>query len=325
MAESGTIETVELRTVWPKETDFSAWLAEHVDILNEQLVCEIEPRSVQPEAHAWGGRKRVDLLGDATLPGAPERFKVIVENQLEDTDSEHLGDMLQYAAAFDARVAIWIAGRADPVHVEAIRWLNEHTTDVDFHLFTIALKRIGDSRPAPVLTRVAGPDPRRPSERGGRSSDPEQDQKIRDWYARVLPKVAEACRGHGLWQGLQPTAGKWQRQVARDDLPVEWAIDVESGRSWVAIYVPRGEEGAICLDHLRRHRSTIEEAFGSPLEWETIHGGYRWISWRVPDSCGYDGDDAVRLEAEAGQVADAMQRLIAASKDVIAGIVIDGT
>ena len=194
MAESGTMETVELRTVWPKETDFSAWLAEHVDILNEQLACEIEPRSVQPEERAWGGRKRVDLLGDATFPGAPERFKVIVENQLEDTDSEHLGDVLQYAAAFDARVAIWIAERADPGHVEAVRWLNEHTTDVDFHLFTIALKRIGDSRPAPVLTRVAGPDPRRPGARGGRSSDPEHDQKIRDWYARVLPKVAEACR-----------------------------------------------------------------------------------------------------------------------------------
>ena len=324
MAELGTLETVELRTVWPKETDFSAWLAEHVEILNEQLVCEIEPGSVRQEVSAWGGSIRVDLLGDATFPDASKRFKVIVENQLEATDGDHLDGMLQYAAAFDARVAIWIAGHAGPGHVEAVRWLDEHTTDVDFYLFTIALKRIGDSRPAPVLTRVVGPDPRRPGEHGARCSDPERDRKIRDWYARVLPKVAEACRGHGLWQGLQPTARIWQRQVARDDLPVEWAIYVEPGRSSVSIYVPRGEEGAICLDHLEEHRSTIEETFGSPLEWGKSRG-YTWITWYVPDSCGYDGDDVVRLEAEADQVAAAMQRLIAASKGVIDRIVIDGT
>ena len=167
MTELGTLETVELREVWPREPDFSAWLAENVEILNEQLVCEIEPGSVQTEEPTEGGR--VDLFGYATFPGVSERFKVIVENQLEAADAQHLGDLLWYAAAFDARVAIWVAGSADPGHVEAVRWLNEHTTDVDFHLFTIALKRIGESRPAPVLTRVAGPDPRRPSGRGGRS------------------------------------------------------------------------------------------------------------------------------------------------------------
>lgn len=70
----------------------------------------------------------------------------------------------------------------------------------------------------------------------------------------------------------------------------------------------------------------MEEAFGRPVdEWKTMPGGAVWITWYVPDSCGYDGDDADRLEAEADQVADAMQRLIAASKGVIDGIVIDGT
>ena len=101
---------------------------------------------------------------------------------------------------------------------------------------------------------------------------------------------------------------------------------MEPGWSSVSIYVPRGEEGAICLDHLEQHRSTIEEAFGRPVdEWKTMPGGATWISWYVPDSRGYDGDDAVRLEAEADQVADAMQRLIAGSKGVIDGIVIDRT
>ena len=61
MADFGTVQNVDLSDVWPHELDFSRWLAENIDVLDQQIVFDIDPKSVRQEVTAWNGTLRVDL------------------------------------------------------------------------------------------------------------------------------------------------------------------------------------------------------------------------------------------------------------------------
>ena len=150
----GRKESVDLRTVWPHELDFSGWLARNIEILSEQVQWEFDNDTVKQEVTR--GSLRVDLLVDATLPGAEERFPVVIENQLDTTDGSHLAGVMAYIAAFEAKGAVWIAGDISQEYVSVMQWLNDKT-EIDAYLFKIEAIRIDTSRPAPVLTQDRRP------------------------------------------------------------------------------------------------------------------------------------------------------------------------
>ena len=62
------------------------------------------------------GSFSVDLF--ATEEGTGR--KIIIENQLEDTNHDHLGKMITYAAEKEASVIIWIVKRARDEHRQAV-------------------------------------------------------------------------------------------------------------------------------------------------------------------------------------------------------------
>ena len=151
------VTKVDLRTVWAHEqTGFSRWLVENIDFLNEQLPFDIDPESLRAEAPA--GDFSVDVVGDASLDNG-ESIKVIVENQLEQTDHRRLGQVLTYVAAYGASAAIWISAQARPEHAKAVQWLNDEA-NIDAWLFDVEIIQIDESRPAPTLTRIVGPSDR---------------------------------------------------------------------------------------------------------------------------------------------------------------------
>lgn len=145
MRELGKLQKVELRDVWEHEaTDFSTWLSkpENLDALAEQLGIEIEPIGTEVPM----GRFKIDIL--AREPNTSEQ--IIIENQLEPTNHDHLGKVITYAAGLDARYLIWIVKDVLPEHQKAIEWLNENLVDkIRCVLIRIEVWRIGDSRPAP--------------------------------------------------------------------------------------------------------------------------------------------------------------------------------
>jgi hypothetical protein len=145
MAELGKLVQVDLRKVWEHEArDFSAWLVkpENLSLLSEQLGIEIEP--IDTEASI--GRFRIDILGKEAMTGGT----VIIENQLESTNHDHLGKVVTYAAGLDAKYLIWIVKDVLPEHLKAIEWLNEHLDDeISCFLIKIEVWQIGDSKPAP--------------------------------------------------------------------------------------------------------------------------------------------------------------------------------
>ena len=153
MQKIGKIEKVDLRGIWPHEAnDFTKWLAteEGLRLLADSIGLELE----EPRAETSVGSFSVDILAKET---GSDRL-VVIENQLEDTNHDHLGKLVTYAAGTDASYAIWIVKRAREEHQKAIEWLNGHTdVDLGFFLVEIEAIKIGDSLPAPMFNVVEKP------------------------------------------------------------------------------------------------------------------------------------------------------------------------
>ncbi len=147
----GRLITVLPRDVWIHEAhDFTPWLLQNVDVLSDLLGMEL---ALDAAEHAVGGFS-LDLLGR----DLSDDSVVIVENQLEQSDHGHLGQILTYAAGTSPKTIVWITTGFRPEHRAALDWLNEHT-DPDTRFFGVEIEvvRIGDSTPAPNFRLVVEP------------------------------------------------------------------------------------------------------------------------------------------------------------------------
>src|SRR5262245_18037584 len=144
----GKIKRVPLREVWRHEAlDFTKWLQDNMDVLNDVVGLSLS----NAERERSAGDFNVDLVAEDAA-GNP----VIIENQLERSNHDHLGKLLTYLVAIGAKAAIWIVADPRPEHVNAITWLNESSAAA-FYLLKIEGIKIGESAPAPLLTLIVGP------------------------------------------------------------------------------------------------------------------------------------------------------------------------
>ena len=141
--EFSELKDVPLREAWPHEAnDFTPWLAENLHRLSQVIGVDLELEGTEVSVEGFSA----DIL--ARIPS--DNSMVVIENQLENTDHTHLGQVLTYLAGLEAQTVIWIAREFQGPHLSAIRWLNSHTVD-PFAFFAVKVRavRIGDA-PAPV-------------------------------------------------------------------------------------------------------------------------------------------------------------------------------
>ena len=152
--ELGKLEKIkDLRSVWKHEAnDFTKWLAEeeNLNTLSEEIGINIELISTEAKTGSFS----TDILAVE----ANTDNKIIIENQLEATNHDHLGKIITYASGHDAKTIIWIVKEAREEHRQAIDWLNEHTDEeINIFLCRIELWKIGDSAIAPKFQIVSSP------------------------------------------------------------------------------------------------------------------------------------------------------------------------
>ena len=147
---------VDVREIWKDEAkDFTPWLAsdEGLDLLSGVIGFGLD--LVKTEVQV--GPYFADILAQSKTE---EDHKVVVENQLNKTDHDHLGKAITYAANLGARTLIWISGHFTEEHREALDWLNHNTNEeLAFWGLEIQAFHIGSSLPAPFFNVVSGPNP----------------------------------------------------------------------------------------------------------------------------------------------------------------------
>ena len=147
----GRLEDRPLREAWAHEAlAFTPWLAENIDHISEAIGLPLE---------LTGTEVAVDAFAADILARNPQDDSVVlIENQLEQSDHTHLGQILTYLAGLSARTVVWIAPSFREPHLSAIRWLNQHTAD-GFSFFALRLRvvRIGESPYAPIFEVVEKP------------------------------------------------------------------------------------------------------------------------------------------------------------------------
>lgn len=260
----GRLEQVDLRTVWTSEAaGFTPWLAqpENLDVLGETLGLSLEIESVEKAV----GSFRADIV--CTIAGE-EGSLVLIENQLERTDHDHLGKLLTYSAGLQAITVVWLAAHFRDEHRAALDWLNAITPDrFRFFGLEIELWKIGNSSVAPKFNIVSMPN---------------------DWSRSVSPAISGVKRSETklrqleYWTGLQSALDAQNGQVKgnRKPQPQHW-MDYPIGRTGfhlsavmhsrekcirVELYIS-GEKASERHDFLERKKNEIEHELGHSLEW----------------------------------------------------------
>lgn len=151
--ELGKLEKIELRKVWRHEAlDFTRWLArkENIALLSKEIGIDIEVIETEMSV----GRYNVDIYARDT----ESNKKIVIENQLENTNHDHLGKMLVYAAGLDADIAIWIVKDVNEEHRQAVEWLNDNSFEkINIFLVKVELWKIDNSPIAPKFQVICEP------------------------------------------------------------------------------------------------------------------------------------------------------------------------
>ena len=266
MTELGRLERVELRDVWQHEAyNFTPWLADagNLAILSKELGLDLE--LVGQEVAV--GPYAADIVCKDSFDGT----HVLIENQLEKTDHSHLGQILTYASALEARTVVWIASRFTDEHRAAIDWLNEITHDEwQFFGLEIELWRIGNSAPAPKFNIICRPNDWSRAVRDeaakAETATPTQAIQLKFWSAFRDYMVAKGLRAP------KPSAQSWQSfRVGRTGFSIEGVIKRSEQQMLVRLYI-------VCDDlppkavfrYLLARKAFIEQALGMSLEWHEL-------------------------------------------------------
>ena len=151
-ASTAELTPVSVREVWPNEArDLTPWLAERPEFLGDALGLELE---LEGKEMAVGGYN-----ADLVFKDIERGSRVVVENMYGDTDHDHVGKLITYAAGLEAGHAVLLAENFRPEHRTALNWLNRVSTE-DCAYFGLVLEawRIDNSRPAPHLRVEVQPD-----------------------------------------------------------------------------------------------------------------------------------------------------------------------
>lgn len=299
----GRIERVPLRDVWSDEArEFTPWLRGSLFVLANALGIEMEAEGHEVPV----GPFSADVL--ATEPGSGA--KIVIENQLGQTDHDHLGKLMTYSGGLDARFVVWIAGHFREEHRQALEWLNQITgPEIGFFGVEVELLRIDDSRPAPNFKVVVSPNEPVKAARRTAETASSKGLKYQAFWKDLLALLKQ--RDPTSTAASPDRVGPWNWfgiPVGRTGFRVNASFSA-GDRARVELYIDTGDQEANkrAFDLLLERRSEIEARFGEPLHWDRLD--HRRASRVYAERPGTIDGPEEDLEALRGWMADRMLRL----------------
>lgn len=261
----------DLRVVWESEAgDFTPWLAreENLMLLGDTIGIDLELNAQEQNV----GPFRADILCKDTITNN----WVLIENQIEKTDHNHLGQILTYGAGLEATTIVWIAKRFTEEHRAVLDWLNE-ITDERFNFFglEIELWRIGNSQIAPKFNVVCKPNDwsRTQIEIARRGELTPEKQLLLDYWRGLVELLREkestlkSDKPKPL-DHLSFAIGNWETLSA---LSI-----IKKNKIGVQVYL-KGSNAKTLFEQLQRDTNSIEKIIGEKLEWNDLRPKERSI------------------------------------------------
>lgn len=272
----GKLERLPLREVWKHEAyEFTPWLQENIEELNSAL--DLNLVNVDREQEA--GDFSIDLVAEDGSGGT-----VIIENQLEKSDHDHLGKIITYLTAMSARTAIWIVSDPRPEHVAAIAWLNE-SSSANFYMVKLEAVSIEDSPAAPLFTLIVGPSEE--AKDVGQTKREISGRHIlrKRWWTMLLERAAKVTKLH---EHITPTED-YYAYVNAGISGLSFGYNVKQEECSVELYIGKDseQENKLIFDQLYEHREVIEQVFGGPLDWQQLEGKRTCNIYYVRKGGGY--------------------------------------
>lgn len=259
----GKMKELDIRKVWAHEQyDFSKWLAAEENI--KELSDTLNLALTDVETEKFVGSYRCDIICKDELTGK----SVLIENQLEQTNHDHLGKIITYASGLDASVVVWIVADARQEHASAIEWLNKHTDDdLAFFLIEVHAYTIGDSAPAPMFKIIEQPNDFVKSvktiARSGELSDTQiKRQEFWNQFNDILDQRGKP------FNKRKATTDHWY-EVAVGSSQCHISIDLvnKEHKIRVGLWIADNKE---LFDSMKEHQAEIEAVAGFPLGWDRL-------------------------------------------------------
>jgi hypothetical protein len=187
---------------------------------------------------------------------------VLIENQLEESDHGHLGQILTYLAGTEAQTIVWVAPKFADAHLSAIRWLNERTVDpFSFFAVEVSVVRIGNSPVAPIFDIVERPN-------GWVRTVQQQTRETRQlssvgefrkafWAHLVARHPDEQAAG-----SVSALSWRWRRPTSSDLVVAQYV-----GQNSVGVFVrgKRGVSAETTMGELAAYQDQLERELAVPI------------------------------------------------------------
>jgi hypothetical protein len=261
----GRLEQVDLRKFWLDEAqDFTPWLSQtdNLDLLASTLGLELELEGMEVSV----GPYKADIVARDIVSGT----KVIIENQLEKTNHDHLGKTITYASGLGAKIIIWIAREFSEEHRRAIEYLNESAAP-NLRIFAIEVQlwKIGNSLAAPLFKVVASP-----NEYAAIIKDDNNElTEAKSLYLEFWSEFRGYCKQKGSLLNLRkPRPQHWfPLAVGRSKFMLSLTVSIQKKRLGCEIYL-RGPNAKKAFKLLEKEKHNIEQITG-PLQWQELPDG----------------------------------------------------
>jgi Domain of unknown function (DUF4268) len=320
----GRLEKIDLAAYWKTEaSDFIPWLIqqENLKLLTDTIGIDLEvvldtaPREVLPS----------DLLCRDVRTGG----WVIIGNQLNPSDEDHLGHLLTHAANINASAVIWISSQFAPEHRTVLDWLNRMTqSSIQFFGLELELWRIGEAAMAARFNEVtqakkqlqtALPDPAASTESEAAQPLPPPPEEQLEETPEPLSQVQQ--QNLDVWTALCNQLDQ-RGSIVKPGAPVtETHISFAIGRAGFRLYANLDREascfdvGLSCSDvdaHAYFHllfeqQDAIEAEMGILMDWSNDADGQTFAVYCTLTEI--DLDDPVHWVTYTGWMCDFLEKL----------------
>lgn len=261
MEQFESLEAQEVREYWEHEAqNFTPWLADVIqseEISNLEDVLGLDVEVVETEKRV--GKYNVDILARVV----DDEREIVIENQLEQSDHDHLGKSIAYAAGVDADIIVWIAPRFNDEHRDAVQWMNENSREgVDLFAIRLEVWKIGDSAPAVRLNPIVEPSEWKEKAQRPQSELSEQDKQREEFWTAFRDRIE--TEDTPLRARKPNPRHYYSNPIGKAGFHIFFSFDTNGDERSIGLVIDDDEEG---FWQLEAQREEIEAELGDSLVW----------------------------------------------------------